>query len=151
MGVKITGEAQLYANMRRIAKVPRGAALDADMREALAPMVNDINARAPRRILKGTARPALYKAYSPTRRVWWIAFMEPGRRVAHLIELGTAPHSLFKGASRRKGLFQDMPPHHPGTPQVPFVRPAFESTKDTVVRTLGRLMWARITIGLRKG
>jgi hypothetical protein len=151
MPVKITGEAALYANLRRVAKIPRNAELDSAMREALMPMVADINARAPRKILKGTARSALYQAYSATRRVWWIAFREPGRRVAHLIELGTAPHSLAKGASRRHGIMQDVPPHHPGTPQVPFVRPAFESQKATVVSALGRAIWARITIGLGRG
>lgn len=151
MKSKITGEAALYANMRRVAKIPRGAELDADMRSALAPMVLGINSRAPRRILKGTAQAALYRAFSSTRRMWWIAFREPGRRVAHLIELGTAPHSLAKGASRRKGIMQDVPPFHPGTPQVPFVRPAFESTKDQVVSTLGRAIWARITSGLWRG
>lgn len=151
MPVKITGEAALYANMRRVAKIPRNAELDAAMREALAPMVLGINSRAPRRMLKGTAVAALYRAYSATRRTWWIAFKEPGRRIAHLVELGTAPHSLAKGASRRKGILQDMPPHHPGTPQVPFVRPAFEATKAEVVSALGRAIWSRITIGLRKG
>lgn len=136
--VKITGVQTVLGNLREAGQIPKGRILDGMIKEALEPMRNAINARAPRRILKGTARSALHEGRSPSRRIWWIAFVEPGRRVAHLIELGTAPHSLAKGASRRKNIMQDVPPHHPGDPPDPFMRPAFEETGEEVVRALGR-------------
>lgn len=45
-------------------------------------------------------------------------------RVAHLVEFGTAPH-VVDGKL------------HPGAAAAPFLRPAFEETKDEVVRLFG--------------
>lgn len=144
MASRVTGVERTVNNIRRAGQLPKGPALDADMRAALEPMRDAINTRAPRRILKGAARSALLQGFSATKRRWWIAFVEPGRRIAHLVELGTAPHSMHKGSSRRKGIGQDLPPHHPGDPAHPFMRPAFEETKEQVVLSLSRAIMARL-------
>jgi HK97 gp10 family phage protein len=49
----------------------------------------------------------------------------PGYRKAHLVEFGTAPHEV-------DGWF------HPGARAFPFLRPAFEETKDTTIAILGK-------------
>lgn len=45
-------------------------------------------------------------------------------RVAHLVEFGTAPHMVGDKL-------------HPGAAAAPFLRPAFEETKDEVIRRFG--------------
>src|SRR5690606_29207549 len=72
----------------------------------------------------------------------WVSFRRGiARMVAHLVEFGTAPHSMAKGASVRKGLLQDKPPFSPGSPPRPYFRPAYENTKHQVVRTAGAALW----------
>lgn len=51
---------------------------------------------------------------------------KPGYRSAHLVELGVSPH--FQPELNRM---------HPGAPAKPFLRPAFEETKDEAVKRFG--------------
>lgn len=54
------------------------------------------------------------------------ATKNPAYREAHLVEFGTAPH--FQPELNRM---------HPGAAAKPFMRPAFEETKDEVVKIFG--------------
>lgn len=65
-----------------------------------------------------------------TYRKFWVSFTRRARYLAHLVEFGTAPHAQPK----RKIM-------HPGARPKPFATPAFESTKDETVTTLGKLTW----------
>lgn len=50
------------------------------------------------------------------------------RYYAHLVEFGTAPHDQ---PNRKRG-----PRHHPGSKAQPFMRPAFDETKERVVKAV---------------
>lgn len=49
----------------------------------------------------------------------------PGYRKAHLVEFGTSPHPIGEGM-------------HPGQAAAPFMRPAFEETKDEMIDVFGK-------------
>lgn len=153
---KLSGDAQLRNNMRRIAGVYNGRAMDVDIEASLEPLrreteQNAVKARnfdgkypdffpQPGNTRKGghlddgvvSAR----IAGSSKRRVWWVSFTKRARKLAHLVEFGTAPHfqPRFK-----KGF------HHPGARPHPFFRPAFDAQKDNVIATLSRRAWQRIS------
>lgn len=81
---------------------------------------------------------------------------------ARFIEYGTTPHripngSLGRGRNKRKndaklafGGRVLSRVQHPGTPARPFLRPAYESVKNTAVRAIGPRMWALIKRETRK-
>lgn len=75
-------------------------------------------------------------------REYWMSFSRRARKLAHLVEFGTAPHYQpnFKGGWQ-----------HPGSRAKPFARPAFESTKEEVVETVSRGVWLRIAASVRQG
>ena len=74
-------------------------------------------------------------------------YVDPGAQGAgdaHLVEYGTDPHRIPKrgsggddGAVNRSGDGQDKRTQYPGAKATPFMRPAFEATKQRVVDTLG--------------
>lgn len=85
-----------------------------------------------------------HKSRGPMVQEYWLGFHKRARKIAHLVEYGTAPHYQpnFKGGF-----------HHPGAAAHPFFRPAFESTKSDVVAEVGRRTWARIAgslVGARR-
>ena len=59
---------------------------------------------------------------------------------AHLIELGTKPHSLSKGAKRKIMVINGHPVSgevtHPGTRARPFMRPAFEAEAPNITKEI---------------
>lgn len=78
-------------------------------------------------------------------RTFWVSFTKRARYIAVLVEFGTSPH--FQPNYR--GGFM-----HPGARPKPFATPAYESTKDETVSTLGRKTWglierAALTFGRR--
>lgn len=78
---------------------------------------------------------AKFKSRGPLVQEYWLGFNKRARKIAHLVEYGTAPHYQpnFKGGF-----------HHPGAAAQPFFRPAFESTKNEVVAEVSKRTWARI-------
>jgi hypothetical protein len=140
----VRGDKELRKALRKVSTAPTGRVLDNLCAQALAPMRETIDTLAPRPSLKGTAVIAKKVSRGSTFRVFWIAFRGMGLRIAHLVELGTAPHSLAKGASRRYGIMQDVPPFHPGTPPEPFVRPGYEATREETIAAVGRGLWGAL-------
>ena len=53
---------------------------------------------------------------------------------SHLVEFGTRPHSLDKGARRKKMVVNDQPVSgkimHPGTKAKPFMQPAYYTERE---------------------
>ena len=144
--VQIIGERQLLSNLGRVAAHPTVQEMDKIGIAALEPMRAEVAALAPRPSLKRGVVSRKRRGNGRGFREYWIAFRRGlPMRIAHLVELGTAPHSLAKGASRRKGIMQHVPPFHPGTRPEPFMTPAFEGEKQTVLVTYGRLAFAAIT------
>lgn len=148
--VKLTGVSDLKRNLREVSNSPTGKVLDAICAEALEPLRDETNNRAPRAALRNGAVIAKISGQGQYRRTFWVAFRRGiAMRIAHLIELGTAPHSLAKGASRRYGIMQDVPPFHPGTPAEPFFRPAYDNTAPEVIERFGKRLWAVMTSSIR--
>jgi hypothetical protein len=73
-------------------------------------------------------------------REYWISFTKRARKLAHLVEFGTAPHwqPNWRGGSL-----------HPGARPYPFARPAFEAKKGGVADVMGRVFWAGIAATIR--
>lgn len=162
MYVKATvrGDREIIMNMRRAYNSVGGKALAANLTGALQPMKEETEEKAralrnypgkhpgwpdpssPRpgghldqgvRIAKKEARGLLYLEV-------WLSFTKRARKLAHLVEFGTAPH--FQPGL---GIF------HPGARPFPFARPAFEETKDETVDMVGRTAWRQISTSLIAG
>lgn len=155
-GFKLSGDIQLRNSMKQLGRVYDGRAMDTDMEAALEPMRRETekNAVSVRNFAgkhsaffpQPTGAPkgghldqgvvSAKVSGSSKRRVWWVSFAKRARYVAHLVEFGTAPHwqPRFK-----KGF------HHPGARPHPFFRPAFDSQKGNVLKTLGERAWLRMS------
>lgn len=140
---KVTGDAEIIANIRRAYQSVGGRYLDDTLKNSLAPMreQTEINARLRRQmgysppgghldqgvVIRKTEASGLY------HRIYWVSFAKRARKIAHLVEFGTAPH--YQPLRRMM---------HPGAQPYPFFRPAFESTKHEVVDEVGIQVWNRI-------
>lgn len=141
----VRGDGQLLRNLERIQRSASAREIDEAIRLALEPLRNETRNRAPRASLKRGVVTRKVRQNSRTNREFWVSFRRGiAMRIAHLIEFGTAPHSLAKGASRRKNYLQDVPPFHPGTRPFPFMRPAYDATHEEVFATAGERLWALI-------
>lgn len=146
----VRGDREIIQNMRRAYNSVGGRTLDGIMSESLEPLetATEQNARRLRQIgynppgghldqgvviAKREAKGALF-------RVYWVSFRKRARRIAHLVEFGTAPHW--------QPLRRIM---HPGARPKPFFRPAFESTKRIVVDTVALRTWNVIRNAILKG
>lgn len=162
--VTLTGDAKLRANLRRMGSVYSGAALDQDMEFSLEPMRRETESNAvalrnyagkwpgfpqprgtpPGGHLDQGVETRRVEASGQRRRVWWLAFTRRARKIAHLVEFGTAPHWQPK----RRYM-------HPGARPRPFFRPAYEGKRAEVLRRFQSRAWGRIaglaaSIGRRK-
>lgn len=147
----VRGDREIIANMRRARAAVGGRNLDRNMRSALEPMKdrtveNAKQRRQPRQPKGGHLDQGVvvvqHKSMSPLHKEYWISFRKRARKIAHLVEYGTAPH-----AQPRRGIM------HPGARPYPFFRPAFETTKHQVVKELSQEVWRRINqalIGARR-
>lgn len=152
--VQILGEKQLLRNLAKAAQHPTVQEMDRIAIDALEPMRAETAMLAPRAALKRGVVTRKRRARGRAMREYWIALKRGlPMRIAHLVEFGTAPHSLAKGASRRRGIMQNVPPFHPGDRAEPFMTPAFESEKDTVITGYGRMAFDAIVraVGVRSG
>jgi hypothetical protein len=70
-------------------------------------------------------------------------------RTAHLVEFGSAPHSVAKGADRKTGFLQDKGPHHPGSQAHPFFFPGFRAMVKTAKRKINKAARKGIKDGLK--
>lgn len=139
----VKGDAQIIANIRRAQRSIGGKFLDDTLKASLEPMrqQTEINARERRQVgynppgghldegvvVRKTDSVGLYN------RVYWVSFAKRARKIAHLVEFGTAPH--YQPLRRMM---------HPGAQPYPFFRPAYESTKRQVVDEVGTQVWNRI-------
>lgn len=157
----VRGDREIIRNIQRAYRSINGQFLDQSVPQALEPMreQTEDNARALRNYvgkysaffpqpykrvkhLDEGVRIAKIKGTGNQQREYWVAFHGRARKLAHLVEFGTAPHfqQNFKGGF-----------HHPGSSPRPFFRPAFESTKDDVMFDLSRRMWTRISGSIIQG
>lgn len=72
-------------------------------------------------------------------REYWTTFANRARKIAHLLEFGTAPHAQPKRGN-----------YHPGARPFPFFRPAFESTGESVITRFSVWAWRRISLTARR-
>lgn len=139
---RVRGVEQTIRNMKTIQRTP-SRVIDSAAAESLAPMKKEtergaLRLRQPGRrprgghldegvsVRKVEARGGMY-------RVFWLGFVNRARRIAHLVEFGTAPH----WQPRRRIM-------HPGAQPKPFARPAYEQEKDDVGLHFGRAIWRAI-------
>ena len=150
----VRGDREIIRNIRRAYQAAGGRALDDNLRDSLQPLKEQTeeNARALRNYvgkypaffpqpfrgrqnLDRGVRIGRVAAESSLHREYWVAFKGRSRKLAHLVEYGTAPHFQpnFRGGFM-----------HPGASPHPFFRPAFESTKDQVIFNVSRRVWDNI-------
>lgn len=155
----VSGDKEIMANMKRAYNSVGGTFMDKLLRESLEPMAQATRDNAkplrnyagkyagfpdpktPRRggHLDQGVKIARFAAKSRLSREYWVAFSKRARKIAHLVEYGTAPHFQpnFLG-----GFF------HPGASPHPFFRPAFEETKHEVGKEIGERVWLQISSSL---
>jgi HK97 gp10 family phage protein len=136
IGVRIRGDRELRNRMRNLGSVTKADA-NALVRSALEPMrdLTEANAMVLRQagtnprgghLDQGVVVVPVAEKSSRTRTTWWVSFTKRARKIAHLVEFGTAPH-----AQPRRGIM------HPGARPKPFFRPAFDASKGGVFKLLG--------------
>lgn len=144
----VSGDKEIRANLRAVRAAVGGRTMDADIVTSLEPMreqtaENAYKHRQPHNppgghldegvvIAKRNSRGPLYREF-------WVTFKGRARKLAHLLEFGTAPHP-----QPNRGIF------HPGARAFPFFRPAFEETKQEVALTLGQRVWGRISGAVKR-
>ena len=145
------GQTQLRQNLRSLPTALASRQVDKVATDALDPMLQETIAQARRRRQQGKApkgghldqnvvvRKIREKSVG-TKRVYWVTFRRRGRRIAHLVEFGTAPH-----AQPARGIL------HPGARPYPFARPAYEAKKLETLRRVGPGLWAIIAATISKG
>jgi len=155
----VRGDREIIANIRRAYNSVGGRALDANLANALQPAKEETITNAQRLRdfagkYPGWPPPSVPRkgghldqgvviakkdAKGPMFRVYWLSLSKRARKIGHLVEFGTAPH------------FQpNLGIMHPGATAHPFMRPAFESTKQEVVDTVSRTAWSQIAASLVK-
>jgi hypothetical protein len=72
--------------------------------------------------------------------VFWLSFKLRARKIAHLVEFGTAPH----WQPRWRGGWM-----HPGARPKPFIRPAYDAKAGDAVRIISREIWSGIVGTIR--
>ena len=148
MRMTIKGDKQLRSTLRKLSNI-RKASVDRAMQDALEPMKFQTEMNAMRLRQPGTNPPgghldqgvisvSLPQISTRTRNVWWVTFHKRARKIAHLVEFGTAPH-----AQPRRGIM------HPGASPKPFFRPAFDSTASATLVRLGRSIQQFLFTGLK--
>lgn len=143
----VKGDVQIRMNMRRVRDSVGGRNLNIMLKDALGPLEDATRRNAKLRRQVGYNPPGghldegvvIAKAEDRSKfvKTFWVSFRRRARRIAHLVEFGTAPH----WQPNRKIM-------HPGARPYPFFRPAFEETKNEVVSDLGRAVWLRIRSSL---
>ncbi len=137
----VGGFKQMQANLRSIPRALAGNGVDRVALNALKPMHRETERLARVRRQPGTPKGGhldqnvvSLKVGQKSRyvREYWVSFKGRGRKLAHLVEYGTAPHWQ---PNRFGGIW------HPGARQLPFFRPAFESKKHDAVTILAAGIW----------
>lgn len=151
MASGLSGDKELRAALRRMANEMAGRSLDGAMVDSLEPMKDATVGNASRlrqpgptprggHLDQGVAVVARKK--SRAQRIYWLTFTKRARKIAHLVEFGTAPHWQ---PNYRGGWM------HPGARPKPFARPAFEQNKEEVLTRLGRLAWQILRLSMVGG
>lgn len=139
----VRGDKEIIANIRRAYNSVGGRYLDTTLSQSLEPMRQQTEENARERRNPGNPRGghldqgvviAKHAGRGQLYREFWISFAKRARKIAHLVEYGTAPHWQPK-----RGVM------HPGARAFPFFRPAFEEKKHEVTEEVGRRVWARIS------
>ncbi|WP_370677639.1 hypothetical protein [Pleomorphomonas sp. PLEO] len=151
MASGLTGDKDLRAALRRMADEMASKGLDAAMVASLEPMKEATVANATRLRVPGpTPRgghldqgvAVVPKSRSRAKRIYWLTFAKRARKIAHLVEYGTAPHWQ---PNYRGGWM------HPGARPKPFARPAFEQNKEETLSRLGRFAWQILRLSMVGG
>lgn len=147
----LTGDKEVNAALRRMASEMAGSGLDAAMISSLEPMKDATVANATRLRVPGpTPRgghldqgvAVVPKMRSRAKRIYWLTFTKRARKIAHLVEFGTAPHwqPHYRGGWM-----------HPGARPTPFARLAFEQNKEEVLARFGRFAWQMLRLSMVGG
>ncbi len=136
--MKVTGDKELVANLRALARGIPPSVIDRSATAAMKPMTDDAVAAARAHRQPGR-RPngghldegiAFKKTKGGSRRnrSYVLGAMNRARNILHLLEFGVAPHVQ---PIRLKGGV------HPGHQAFPIMRPAFDANSDGVAQTFG--------------
>lgn len=140
----VSGRDKLAVNLNRIVDRIEGTALDNILKEAIEPMRQETrrNALALRdptnsnpkggHLDQGVAVQKL-KTGPKSKRTWRLGFVRRARKIAHLVEFGTAAHDQPGRGIR-----------HPGARAKPFFRPAFEANKGKALDIVKARAWVQI-------
>lgn len=153
--MRVTGDKELVAALKVLGRGLPNSAVDRSMKNAAAPMLKDAVARARKHRQPGR-RPkgghldeglVFRRRKESTRhfRRFVIGATNRARKIAHLVEHGTAPH----WQPRRFGGIM-----HPGARPFPFMRPAYDSHAHDITELFGRDIWKqfeRLIFTLNRG
>ncbi len=135
----------LLRKLQRLDKITKAKIARKVLRSAARPILNDAKVRVPedtgelKRSLKIRTIVNVRGASASVRAT---------ARHAHLVELGTKPHSMKR---RNKGGSVKHRRRHPGTAPNPFLRPAFDSKQQESIRKAREILAAEIRKVTRGG
>lgn len=153
MASRIIGDRAVARNLRELSRGVPLALVDKAARQSMDPMLKDAKRRAKANRnyvgkFKGFPQPKPGRMHldqglvvgkqgnqTRTRRKFLLGAKNRARRLAHLLEFGTAPHfqPRFRG-----GFF------HRGARARPFLSPAYESHGNDVKTVFGQELWSLI-------
>lgn len=147
VGLNVKGDAAFRANLQKIASLSK-ADINKVMEDALEPMraATEQNARQLREpgtpkgghLDEGIVAKKITRQSSRNKIVWWVTFVRRARKIAHLVEFGTAPHQ--QPNRKRK---------HPGARPRPFFRPAFDAHSSEVLSELAQRVREALLLGIK--
>ena len=157
----VTGDKELIANLRELAKGPSAAEVDQAATQSLQPMLSKTKERLKQARnfhgkYPGFPQPRVPrsgghvdegivirkgKASSKNKRDYKLGATRRSRFLLHLVEFGTAPHyqPKFRGGW-----------HHPGARAHPSLLPSFDEESGKVPGTFGRLIWTTMSNKISK-
>lgn len=118
---------ELLRQLQRLDKKTKAKVARKVLRAASRPILRDAKQRVPE--VTGDLKRSL-KIRTSVKRGSATASVRATERYAHLVELGTKPHSMTR---RNKGGTFKRRRQHPGADPKPYLRPAFDTKKDEAV------------------
>lgn len=140
----LEGAEELIEMIKKIGDIAAGAAVMEAVLAGGKVLEDEITTRAPGpHIVRSPNKRSLKRGWAevdvgPDKEHWYYRFFETGAS-PHEIEPVTAEALVLIGGNLREYVL-----HHPGMGANPFMRPAFDTSQDEVMKKVGEVLWEEL-------